>query len=203
MVSGRIRLNGSQRHTWTSLGSVHQLVGKSTAPVIRNGGLEAGVVLVLDTVVDVVVVLGRVQDLEAALFRTLEDRVSKLPKRSRHVGIGAEDVLHRGEVVGEQRADQPSTSGETSEVGRGLQETTQVTSACGIGGALVEGGDGAGAVHQGAVASTGNGNTDVGQGRSIVAVGLEEGIDIEAFNVHARQEPAHGVDGVVAARLQP
>lgn len=146
------------RLTWRSVAGVDKLKGEATAIVVGNGRVEmAGwrVNFGADCAYQVGEVVCGGEDLDAACWRALEQRVLKLPD----VGVLTliQDVLDRGEVVCIDATNHPPTTGQRRDIGRGLQQTPKLAAIGGPRSATVEGGKTTCTVQQCSIAATAEG----------------------------------------------
>lgn len=169
-------------------------------PVIGDRGRKARVRLPLHLVRNSLEVVCGIKKLQAASIGAFEDGIAKLPHLTRLVGLQRGDG---GKIVNVDGAQQPAATAEAGQIGRGLEQAAQLAGTRGIVSAAVKGLDGAGPVHQGPIATTGDGNANVGQGRGIIRDSVDVGDSIEVSHTDMAEEISHRLGGVVPAHLQP
>ena len=154
----------------------------------------------INSISEVIVIGGRVNDLNARAVGAFEDALAKLPYIAIIMCLHA---VNGGEVVHKDGTDQPATSAETGHIGRRLQQTTKLTRDSGIRGSAVKGLDCTGGICQSAISTTGSSDSDVGNQRHVVRVLVDVGCSVEARNRDVAKEIPQGRRGYTATLLKP
>lgn len=92
-----------------------------------------------------------------------------MPQLAQKPSRRQDDRIHRSEVLHEQTTDHPATTRETAKIRRRLQQSAQLALRGGVGSAIVKRCNCPGAIHQGPVASAGDGDTNPGEHGALVS----------------------------------
>ena len=174
--------------------------GDYIIPVVRDRSRESSVRLGRHLVVDIIPVTDRAQELDTAIVRSFQNRVSKLPNSTILVRLQIRDT---GEVVDEDGTQQPTTTTQTREVGGRLQQSTQMALRGRVLRTAIECFGSTGSVQHGTVTTSRNRNTDVGDVGGVAGDAIKVSSRIKVGNRDMTEEIPHRRQGLFAPSIQP